>query len=92
MCLYKKKERERDRVSAGFRVDRVFPGQLPGGFLLRPGPVPSPGRPGPGSTRRAGLGFKTVLKTIKKKINPKLFSSLFILSRVVLDFYHFSTI
>jgi len=42
------------------RVDRVQPGQLPSGFLLRPGPVPGPGRPGPGSTRRAGPGFKTM--------------------------------
>ncbi|XP_024440073.1 MADS-box protein SOC1 isoform X2 [Populus trichocarpa] len=37
------------------RVDRVLPGQLPGRFLLRPGLVPSPGRPGPGSTCRAGF-------------------------------------
>ena len=44
--------------SAGFRVEP--PGQLPTGFLLRPGPVPCPGRPGPGSTRRAGSGFKTM--------------------------------
>jgi len=49
------------RVSTGFtRVDRVPPGQLPSGFLLRPGPVPGPGRPGPGLTRRAGPGFKTM--------------------------------
>ena len=53
------------RVLAGFaRVDRVSPGQLPGGFLLRPGPVPCPGRPGPGSTRRAGPGFKTMNWTL----------------------------
>jgi hypothetical protein len=45
------------------RVDRVSPGQLPDGFLLRPGPVPCPGRPGPGSTRRAGPGFKTMVLT-----------------------------
>ena len=38
------------------RVDRVSPGQLPSGFLPPPGPVPCPGRPGPGSTRRAGPG------------------------------------
>jgi hypothetical protein len=42
------------------RVDRVSPGQLPDGFLLRPGPVPGPGWPGPGSTRRAGPSFKTM--------------------------------
>jgi hypothetical protein len=44
--------------SPGFRVDRVSPGQLLGGFLLRPGPVSGPG---PGSTRRAGPGFKTMV-------------------------------
>jgi hypothetical protein len=50
------------RVSTGFtRVDRVSPGQLPDGFLLRPGPVPGLDRPGPGSTRRAGPGFKTMV-------------------------------
>ena len=49
--------------SPGFRVDRVSPGQLLGGFLLRPGPVPGPGQPGPGSTRRAGPGFKTMVYT-----------------------------
>jgi hypothetical protein len=48
----------------GHRVDP--PGQ-PGhtGFFLppffhQPGPVPAPGRPGPGSTRWAGPGFKTM--------------------------------
>ena len=45
----------------GSRVDRVFPGQFPSGFLPSPGPVPGPGRPGPGSTRRAGPGFKTLV-------------------------------
>lgn len=45
------------------RVDRVSLGQLPGGFLLRPGPVLGPGQPGPGSTRRAGPGFKTICST-----------------------------
>ena len=49
------------------QVDRVSPGQLPDGFLLRPGPVPCPGRPGPGSTRRAGPGFKTMLSAVQKK-------------------------
>jgi hypothetical protein len=44
------------------RVDRVLPGQLPGGFSLRPVPVPGPGQPGPKSTRRAGPGFKTMLQ------------------------------
>jgi len=71
-----KKKRERPGLSRVYPgrlgsgstrlVDRVFPGQLPGGFLLRPGPVPGPGRPGPESTRRAGPGFKTVVKTRAK--------------------------
>jgi hypothetical protein len=51
--------------SAGFWVDPPgrpgFVGQLPGRFLLRPGPVQGPSQPGPGSTRRAGPGFKTVI-------------------------------
>ena len=47
--------------SPGF--DRVLPGQFPNGFLLRPGPVPGPGQPGPGSTGRAGPGFKTMTKS-----------------------------
>ena len=51
-----------DRVSPGFdRVDQVSPGQFPSGFLPPPGPVPGLGRPGPGSTRRAGPGLKTLL-------------------------------
>jgi len=54
-----------DRVSPGFdRVDRVSPSQFPSGFLPPPGPVPGPGRPGPGSTRRAGPGFKTLLNSL----------------------------
>jgi len=54
------------RVSAGFtRIDRVSPGQLPGGFLLRPRPVSCPGRLGLGSTRRAGPGFKTMVDLFK---------------------------
>ena len=57
-CQYKKKI---DRVSPGFdRVDRVSPGQFPSGFWPPPGLVPCPGRPGPGSTHRAGPGFKTL--------------------------------
>jgi len=50
--------------SPGFRVDRVSPGQLPSGFLPPPGRVLGPGWPGPGSTRRAGPGFKTLFKTM----------------------------
>jgi len=51
----------RPAESTGFQVNRVSSGQLLNGFLLRPGPVPSPGRPGPGSTHRAGPSFKTVI-------------------------------
>jgi hypothetical protein len=53
----------------GHRVDPLGqPGHT--GFFLplffhQPGPVPAPGRPGPGSTRRAGPGFKTMVKTEK---------------------------
>jgi hypothetical protein len=55
--------KKNDRFSPGFdRVERV-PGQFPSGFLPPPGPVSSPGRPGPGSTRRASPGFKTLIKT-----------------------------
>jgi len=43
------------------RVDRVLPGQLPCGFLLRLGLVSCPGRLGSRSTHRAGPGFKTML-------------------------------
>jgi hypothetical protein len=56
----------------GHRVDP--PGQ-PGhtGFFLppffhQPGPVPALGRPGPGSTRRAGPGFKTIVTLWNNKI------------------------
>jgi len=67
-CVYTKKTKKPglSRVCPGrpgsgstLRVDRVLPGQLLSGFLLRPGPVSGLGRPGPGSTRRAGPGFKT---------------------------------
>jgi len=43
------------------RVDRVWPGQFPACFWLRPGPATGPGRPGPESTHRAGPGLKTLL-------------------------------
>jgi hypothetical protein len=55
------------KVAVFTRVDQVpagrpgFTGQLPGEFLPRPGPVSSPGRPGPGSTHWAGPGFKTMV-------------------------------
>jgi hypothetical protein len=55
-------KKQRGWVSAGFvRVARVLPGQLLGEFLLRLGPVPGPGRPGAGSTRRASPDFKTMI-------------------------------
>jgi hypothetical protein len=41
-----------------------FAGSNPWLFLLKPGPAPGPGQPGPGSTRRAGPGFKTMLMTL----------------------------
>jgi len=44
------------------RVDRVSSAQFPSGFLPKPGLVPGPGRPGPGSTCRAGPGFKTLIQ------------------------------
>ena len=70
-CILKKKERSGlSRVYPGRpgsgstrQVDRVLQGQLPSGFLLRPGPVLGPGWPGPGSTHRAGPGFKTMVQT-----------------------------
>jgi hypothetical protein len=40
---------------------RVWPGQFPACFLLRPGPATDLDRPSPGSTRRAGPGFKTLV-------------------------------
>jgi hypothetical protein len=43
------------------RVDRVLPGCCPRRFCSKPGPVQPPGRPGPGSTRRAGPGLKTMI-------------------------------
>jgi len=55
----------------GSRVDRVSPGQFPSGFLPQPGPVLGPGRPGPGSTRRASSGFKTLGKFLKREKNNK---------------------
>jgi len=55
------------------RVSRVDPAGQPDhtGFFLppffhQPGPVPDPGRPGPGSTRRAGPGFKTMVSCVYK--------------------------
>ena len=43
------------------RVDRVLPGHCTGRSLDKPKPVQPPGRPVPGSTRRAGPGLITML-------------------------------
>ena len=68
--LQKKKVKSQPGLpgSTGFRVDRVSPGQIPDYFLLKPGPAPSPGRLDPGSTRRAGPGFKTMLLILSSRI------------------------
>jgi len=54
----------------GSRVDPPgrpgFPGPIPERVLPPPGPVPGPGQPGPGSTRRAGPGFKTLELTVRE--------------------------
>ena len=81
-CILKKKK-ERPGLSRVYpgrlgsgstrRVDRVSPGQLPNGFLLRPGPVPGPSRPGPGSARQTGPGFKTMMpRTLIVSLHPYL--------------------
>jgi hypothetical protein len=70
-CILKKRERPGlSRVYPGFsgsgstrRFDRVLPSQLPSRFLLRPRPVLGLGQPGPGSTGRAGPGFKSLVQT-----------------------------
>ena len=46
------------------RVDRVLPGQFSFRVVYQPGPVLAPGQPGPGLTRRAGPGFKTMLLSL----------------------------
>ena len=59
-------------VSAGFtRVDRVSPGQLPDEFLLRPGPVPGPGRPA-GPVQVSKLCWKHLFCTGHKKLSRVL--------------------
>jgi hypothetical protein len=45
----------------GSWVDRVLPCCCTGLFFNKPGPVQPPSWPGPGSTRRAGPGLKTML-------------------------------
>ena len=46
------------------RVDRVWPFFWASRFLTLPGPVQPPGRPGPGSTHRAGPSLITVIKDV----------------------------
>jgi len=53
------------------RVNRVSPGQLPGGFLLRPGSVPGPCQLGSGSTCRASSGFKTMIQNTNSEFHIK---------------------
>jgi hypothetical protein len=58
----KKKKQKSTGLQPG--LDRILLGHtgffLPP-FFLQPGPVPAPGRPGPGSTCRARPGFKTMV-------------------------------
>ena len=57
----KKKKPGRGRVSPGSRVDPPCrPGHCINHSFDNPGPVQLPGRPGPGSTRRAGSGLITM--------------------------------
>jgi len=72
LVFFKKSKRRRfSKKKKSQRVcNRVLPGQPPPGqpgntgfflslFFLQPGPVPAPGRPGPGSSHRAGpAGFQ----------------------------------
>jgi len=67
VVLVKKKKTKVNGLQPGF-----WPGQ-PGHtgswlmlFFHQPGPVPAPGQPGPGSTRRAGPGFKTLMRSLLK--------------------------
>jgi hypothetical protein len=53
--------KKHNRVSAGFRVDRVLPGQILDRFFHQPGPVPASGQPGPRLTWQAGPDFKTMV-------------------------------
>jgi len=72
---YFKKISKRRRFSKKKKVNGLqpvfWPGQPAGStgswlmlFFHQPGPVPTPGRSGPGSTRWAGPGFKTLLETV----------------------------
>ena len=46
---------------------RVHPGHCTGWSFNKPGPVQPPGRPVPRSTRRAGPGLITMMKTISER-------------------------
>jgi len=66
----KKKKQKSTGLQPGLAGSTGLPGQLghTGFFLplffLQPGPVPASGRPGPGSARQAGPGFKTMLSLV----------------------------
>jgi hypothetical protein len=67
---FSKKKNKSQRVATGFltgscQVNRVTPGFSFPYFFLQPGPIPAPGRPGPGSTHLAGPDFKTMHFTVK---------------------------
>jgi len=51
-------------------VDRVWLDHCTDRYFDKPGPVQPPGRPGPGSTRRAGSSLITMLRTIVLKPRP----------------------
>jgi len=71
VILVKKKKQKSmgcNRFLIGFcRVIRVTPSH-DFFYFFQPGPVPAPGRSGPGSTRQAGPGFKTIAFTASKRL------------------------
>ena len=52
------------------RVDQVWPGRCIGRSFDKPEPVQPSGRPGPGLTRRAGLGLITMIWTSISPMKP----------------------
>jgi hypothetical protein len=54
----------------GSWVDQVWPGRCIGRSFDKPEPVQPPGRPGPGSTRRAGPGLITMIWTSISPMKP----------------------
>jgi hypothetical protein len=57
------------------RVDRVLPGRCTGRSFDKPEPVQPPGRPGPGSTRRAGPGLITINGTLPRPTHERVDAS-----------------